>query len=432
MIDKKITIIILSVLLLLPLTSFLVSANLLEEVLAPFETTDFSVIYDSYYSIIDFIIYTILFVGLSQVSLGKHFDSRGGKSVVVAIGLVLAIALTISESVLGFNLRSFGPLAATIFIFLIGLVIYLGIKSAGMESVGAISIALVLTYFSIRSVSPGFFDWMINNEYLAWLHSVILIAVLISIYKLSRLFFGKKNNAKDPIEKKFLKDAFSIPVEKIKQYKEEKNELAFIKSKLEVITNESGKDSKQIINDLQELKKIIAEFSNSSKGRSIISQKVESILTQEKQIHHKFEILREMISKVSSFDINQFKNVQEQYDKLPQDQKNKLNHQIKIEWKKLNAEKQIVKLEEAIFIYDKLFRHHLDILISSLNANKIKESVKQIDEAISTEKNDDGYLSPQIEQYFSTGKLELMKLYLGLHVCSEEERRMQLLSSLQK
>ena len=384
--NKKGLMIFVSLMFFLLLASF-VSANLLTEILSPFETTNFSEIYDSYYSIIDFIIYTILFVGLSQVSLGRHFDSRGGKSVVVAIGLVLAIALTISESALGFNLRSFGPLAAAIFIFFVGLVIYLGIKSAGMESVGAISISLVLTYFSIRSVSPGFFDWMINNEYLAWLHSVILIAVLISIYKLSRLFFGKKDNSNDPIEKKFLKDTFSKPVEKIKQYKEEKNELAFIKSKLEVITNGSGKDSQQIIKDLQELKKIILEFANSSKGRRIISQKVESIISQEKQIHYNFETIREMISKVSNLDIHQFKNLQEQYDKLPKDQKSNLNNQIKIEWKKLNIDRQMIKLEEAILIYDKLFRHHLELLISSLNVNKIKESVKQIDEAILTEKN---------------------------------------------
>jgi len=387
MIDKKNIIIIFSACILLPLVSTIASANLLEEVLTPFETTDFSVIYDSYYSIIDFIIYTILFIGLSQVSLGKHFDSRGGKAVVVAIGLVLAIALTISESVLGFNLRSFGPLAATIFIFLVGLVIYLGIKSAGMESIGAISISLVLTYFSIRSISPGFFDWMINNEYLAWLHSVILIAVLISIYKLSRLFFGKKDNSNNNNDVKPLKDVFSKPVESFKQYKEEKNELAYIKSKLEVITNDSGKDSKQIIKDLQQLKKIIVEFGSSSKGRKIISQKVESILTQEKKIHLKFEIVREMIDKVSNFDINQFKNIQGEYDKLPEGQKNKLNNQIDIGWKKLTVEKQMVKLEEAIFIYDKLFRHHLNLLISSLKANKIKESVKQIDEVIVIEKN---------------------------------------------
>ncbi|MDD3558264.1 MAG: hypothetical protein PHW27_06775, partial [Melioribacteraceae bacterium] len=115
------------------------------------------------------------------MTIGKRFESKGGKAIVVAIGLVLAIGLAISESYIGFNLRSFGPLAAAIFIFFVGLVIFLGIKSAGMENVGAVSITLVITYFSIRSVSPSFFDYMINNQYLSWLHSIILIAVLISI-----------------------------------------------------------------------------------------------------------------------------------------------------------------------------------------------------------------------------------------------------------
>ncbi|MBK8947233.1 MAG: hypothetical protein IPM32_18485 [Ignavibacteriae bacterium] len=78
------------------INSSFASGNLLTEILSPFETTNFSEIYDSYSSIIDFIIYVILFVGLSQVTIGKIFDPRGGKAMVVAIGLVLAIGLVIS------------------------------------------------------------------------------------------------------------------------------------------------------------------------------------------------------------------------------------------------------------------------------------------------------------------------------------------------
>ena len=267
-------------------------ADFVTELLLPFETTNFSDIYDTYSSIIDFIIYLVLFIGLSQVTIGKHFEARGGKAVVVAVGLVLAIGLTISESYLGFNLRSFGPLAATIFIFLVGFVIFLGIKSAGMETVGAVSITLVLTYFSIRSVSPSFFDWMISNKYLSWLHSVVLIAVLISIYKIFRLFFSKKDKSNESNQEGFFKNAISKPKDLFNQMREEKEELDFIKKKLKIITNDTGKDSKQIIKDLQELKKIIAEYGSTSKGRRIIAQKVEAIFNQEKLIHMKMESLR--------------------------------------------------------------------------------------------------------------------------------------------
>jgi len=384
--NKKRIMIVVYILLFLCLVST-VSANLLTEILSPFETTNFSDIYDSYSSIIDFIIYTVLFVGLSQVTIGKRFESKGGKAVVVAIGLVLAIGLTISESYMGFNLRSFGPLAATLFIFLVGFVIFLGIKSAGMEPIGAVSITLVLTYFSIRSVSPSFFDWMISNKYLSWLHSVILIAVLISVYKIFRLFFSRKEESKESKSDGFFKNIVSKPTDFISQLKEEKDELSFIKKKLEKITEEAGKDSKQIIKDLLELKKFIKEFGNSDKGKELISKKVESIIPKERKVHLRIQTLREMVQKISNFDIQNFENLQNVYKSLSSSEKKNVEKGLKTEWKKINIEKQMLRLEVAIKKYDQLFRHHLELLIVSLRSNKIKSAVEQIDETIKIEKS---------------------------------------------
>ncbi|MCB0749647.1 MAG: hypothetical protein KDC90_19480, partial [Ignavibacteriae bacterium] len=79
---KKILLILMVVFLLFQCVS--VSANILSEILSPFQSVDISQIYDSYSSIIDFIIYLILFTGLSQVSLGKRLESNGGKAVVIA------------------------------------------------------------------------------------------------------------------------------------------------------------------------------------------------------------------------------------------------------------------------------------------------------------------------------------------------------------
>ena len=384
--NKKGIMFFVTIMFFFSLVSF-VSANLLTEILSPFETTNFSDLYDSYYSIIDFIIYTILFVGLSQVTIGKRFEARGGKAVVVAIGLVLAIGLAISESYIGFNLRSFGPLAAAIFIFLVGFVIFLGIKSAGMESIGAGSITLVLTYFSIRSVSPSFFDWMISNQYLSWLHSVILIAVFISLYKIFRLFFSKKE---EPIESKssnFFKNAVSKQSDFISHLKDEKDELKFIKKNLEMITEESGKDSEQIIKDLLEIKKIIEEFGDYEKGKELISNKISSLINKEKLIHQKFNSLNELIEKISKLDLEKFNELQNNSKSLLESDRIKFKKTIDSEWKRIGVDKKIKSLEIAIKEYDKLFRHHLELLIVSLSSNKIDTALKQIDCAISIEKS---------------------------------------------
>ncbi|MCB9207692.1 MAG: hypothetical protein H6611_10380 [Ignavibacteriales bacterium] len=381
---KKILLILMVVFLLFQCVS--VSANILSEILSPFQSVDISQIYDSYSSIIDFIIYLILFTGLSQVSLGKRLESNGGKAVVIAIGLVLAVGLSISESYLGFNLRSFGPLAATIFIFLVGFVIFLGIKSSGMESVGAISISLVITYFSIRSVSPGFFDWMSNNQYMAWLHSVILIAVLISIYKIFKLFIKKTKDEESNNAKGFIKDSTSKASDFFSHLKDEKNETAFLRKNLDRISEESGKDSNQIIQDLQELKKLVKELGDSDKGKKLFSSKVSSLINKEKLIHQKFTSLKKLIEKVSKLDLEFFNGLQNNSKHLLKNDKSKFKEKIESEWKRIGVNKKITELEIAIKEYDRLFRHHLELLIISFKTNKQNNMIKQIDEAINVEK----------------------------------------------
>ncbi|MBK8943628.1 MAG: hypothetical protein IPM32_00010 [Ignavibacteriae bacterium] len=398
------------------INSSFASGNLLTEILSPFEATNFSEIYDSYSSIIDFIIYVILFVGLAQVTIGKIFDSRGGKAMVVAIGLVLAIGLVISESIIGFNLRSFGPLAATIFIFLVGFVIYHGIKSTGMEAFGAISISLVVTYFSIRSIAPSYFDWMKDNEYMGWMHSVILIAVVISIYNIIKLFFSSKEESSGTEPKGKIKDFVSNPSKFINQKKEEKDEENFIKKKLAIISNETGKDSKQLIEDFQNLKKIITEFKDSEKGQFLIAEKIKAIIPKERQISSKILTLRELVRKVSDFDIKNFENLQQEFKNLPTEEKTKIEKQLKIEWKKLDIEKQLLNLELAVNKYDQLVKYHLDLLHESLKTNNINNAITQINEAIKYEKNlfsavnQIEHLEKQLTRFTKKGIKDLEKL----------------------
>ncbi|MFC1606834.1 hypothetical protein ACFL47_02595 [Candidatus Latescibacterota bacterium] len=55
-----------------------VSASVVDDLFSPFDGVDFSQTYDQYSSIIDFIIYAIMFVGISQATLGKRFEGKGG------------------------------------------------------------------------------------------------------------------------------------------------------------------------------------------------------------------------------------------------------------------------------------------------------------------------------------------------------------------
>jgi len=363
-----------------------VSASVIDDLFSPFDGVDFSQTYDQYYSVIDFIVYAVMFVGISPATLGKRFEGKGGKAVVSAVGMVLAIGLTISERTLEFNLRSFGPLAAGLFIFFVGFMMYMGIKTAGMDAASSGSIALVITYFSIRAVAPGFFDWMAGNKYMSWMHAVLLIAVLISAYRVIRLILPGRNKHLGKEALKFANECTKGPKELFDQLHDEKREEEFIKTRLEKITESAVKNSGQIIEELQDLKKLIDEYGGTVRGRYLLARKVEIIAPEEHQTRRLFASIQEMAKKLSEFDHNNFIKLKDQYEKLSHDARKEIHDEFKAEWHKIGAEKELARHEKGLSEYDRNFAHALSMVVVALKADKIKDAHSWIDEAIKWEK----------------------------------------------
>ena len=86
-----------------------------------------------------------------KVTLSRRFGGREGKVLSVIIGLALALSLSLLEYRLGFSIRSFGPIAAGILLFLVGMVIFYLVKSVGAGGISSGSIAFVVTYFLIMA-----------------------------------------------------------------------------------------------------------------------------------------------------------------------------------------------------------------------------------------------------------------------------------------
>lgn len=366
-------------------SSRLVSASVIDDLFSPFDGVDFSRTYDEYSSIIDLVIYAIMFIGLSQATLGKRFEGRGGKAVVSAVGMVLAIGLAISERTLGFNLRSFGPLAAGLFIFFVGFMMYLGIKNTGVGATTSGSIALVVTYFSIRAVAPGFFDWMAANQYTSWIHAILLIAVLIASYRVVRLILPGRDKHLGHEAKKFAHQLSKPPKELFDQLHDEKREEEFIKTRLEKITDTAEKNSSQLIEELKDMKKLIDEYGGTVRGRYLLARKIETITPEEHQAQKLFLQIKQMADKLSVFDYNHFVKLKDQYSKLTPEARDQIKKEFISEWHKIGAEKDITRHEKLLSEYDRNFTHAMSMIIVALKADKIKDAHNWIDEAIKWE-----------------------------------------------
>ncbi len=131
-----------------------------EEFLRPFEWVDFSATYARYAAMVDLFLYTLIFVGAAQVSLGRRYPGRGGRALSIGAGLALAVGMIVAEDRLGFNLKTFGPIAVVILLLLAGIILQQLLFFAGLERGRALAAAYILMFFILLGAAPGLFDWL--------------------------------------------------------------------------------------------------------------------------------------------------------------------------------------------------------------------------------------------------------------------------------
>ncbi len=102
--------------------------------------------YYRYAQIFDFLIFLLIFLGVTQMVMGEQFKNLN-KSLVVGVGIFLALALVLWESRTNRNLfELFGPFSIVILVLFILLVIYKQIKGFGGAKWTTVSAAYIIFY----------------------------------------------------------------------------------------------------------------------------------------------------------------------------------------------------------------------------------------------------------------------------------------------
>jgi|TARA_Y100000310_G_scaffold159627_1_gene159341 hypothetical protein len=117
-------------------------------------------LYQQYSSWFDFAIFLIIFLGLGQTVLGKHFGGEeggaGGKAVYIGLAVFLSFALLIWEQQSGFSLlENFGPWAFLFFILILAIWIFKTVEGAVNSVFIAIAVSYTVFYVFYRSVVAG-------------------------------------------------------------------------------------------------------------------------------------------------------------------------------------------------------------------------------------------------------------------------------------
>jgi len=351
----------------------------LSELFKPLELLNITSIYEQYSTLIDFTIYLLIFVGLAQITLGKHFQGRGGKAITIGIGISLAVSLAIAEQYIGFSIRSFGPIAAGIFLALIGFMIYRLVKHLGAGMMTSSSAAYIIVLLSMVAVVPGFFAWI--NQAMPLLNLILVICLFIAIYNvISHLF--KKHGIPGKLRTQLgqVKEKYDNATGGIR--KEEKQE-----HKIQQITKEAFKNSNQILNDLLEVLKSIKQYGHIPTARNTIKEQIEKILPEQNELLKILIRLKTLHKKILSFDLSIYSSeTQNKYQPLNDKEKEHYKKQLEEEYRKIGIEKQLPELEDKIQFYQKDIKECLRQTSLYIMNGDIQDSQNMIMRAINLEK----------------------------------------------
>ena len=285
----------------------------METLVSPFRAVDLVQFYDANHAWVDFFIFLFIFIPIARFTVGRRFEGREGKLLSAAVGVVLALSLALMERSIGFSVQSFGPIAAAIIVLLVGLVLFYLVKSFGAGIQAAGSISLILTYFLLRATVPNFFLWLAENQWAVWLHVALVFAVAIAMWKVFKALWPKDGlrSLGEGLERSHDPDSDVEP-----GIVSEKQEGKLIKRRLEKFTKKGRKESKEIIEDLEEMMRIIDEYGDTDRGRHLIAEKINHIAPKENSILKRIDYLVRLARSIEEADLRSFEGLKSRLSRL--------------------------------------------------------------------------------------------------------------------
>jgi hypothetical protein len=355
-----------------------------EELLKPFEYLDISSLYSQYSLIIDAVIAFFIFFGIAKVTLGNRFEGRGGKAIIIGVGLGLSIGFLLMEKTLNFSLRSFGPLAVGIILILVGFVFYNLLLSLGFNHTNSICLAYIIDYLSLKLVSPTIFDWIAQTA--PFINGILGLGFLIALIKLLFSLFSR-NSLKSITSKLPSKIDFKANTENLDQeMNEEKEEGTLIRSKVIKSIKKEIRDSDEMIATINEMIKTIEEYGTTPHGIREISNCLAKLRDKKHYAMIYFDYINKIMEKVGSFDNEFLTSLKAEYETAQgKEQKRLKKKEIETEEKKREIEEVIEKIEKLILQYTKQFTQLINYAVQNLRKRNPNESIKCLKESLQTE-----------------------------------------------
>lgn len=260
-------------------------------------------LYERYHILADFLLFSALFISAAYLTIGRKFGHSG---IAVSLGVILAVALTAAEPVLGFSVRSFGTLAVLVLLLLTGAALYQGITGFGLRRLPAAFLSVLMVLLGVLVYAPGLSDLM-----QPWLAIGVTVSLLYLIYRIVQ--FAANRDAIAPVPQSLPNFGYTPPVPV-------SDEKTATKTLLRGITREARKDSTQIASELAYLLKLLDRIEHPA-TRQLIARKLEEVPPKLHALRARLTELHGYAAKVQAFHRDAYANIARQLGKLTREQR---------------------------------------------------------------------------------------------------------------
>jgi len=353
-----------------------------EDLFRPFEYLNLTEVYDHYSALIDFFIYTLIFVGLSQATFARLYEGRGGRAVAIGVGLSLATAAVIAEETYHFSLKSFGPYATTLTILALGIMTFSTLTRVGMQKTPSAGLAYIIAFFGVNAVAPEFFYWL--NETAPILGAGALLALLLSLLGvLASLWPGPAI----PRNALGVRDVsrWAHPHD-VRNRQQAAREVQWLRRFGRRAANEATHESRHLERDLRHVRESIRRHGADPTQRRRILEEMEKAVPEEEAIWRDVETVKRLNERLMAFDeATLHEDLRERADAMSPEEKTGLKKRINDALLKLGVERRMAGLEEALRTKLHAVAEHVKTAAQTLSAGDSAASLAAVDRAIGEE-----------------------------------------------
>lgn len=342
-------------------------------------------LYQQNAGVIDFLLFFILFTGIAKFTLQKQFSGAGGSMLSLAIGLILSFSLVLTQEYIGFRLMNFGPYAAFLVMFLVGIVSYNLLSTIGFSSHISLAIAYLLLYGSVRAFLPNMFEW--SMRHVPFMAGFLSLGVFVAI---GALLFSVLPKFQDS---SFGSISSLAPVASVRS-------ISKLEEESEQQSHSVQINGKHIFERLKKIRSYLPSLFSSENGRSQILQALNDTSLESHRAIEQFKRLQSIHQAIQSEDIRSLQKLLRMKSNIPKQDLGKFTRYLRSSQERLNVEHSISSIDSQINSFMEKFQKIIDVAIYSVQRKDAAGTNKAIASAVRMESSLLRILEPaeQLEQ----------------------------------